>query len=157
MGTVKGSGSLSLENDVLPKLPAAAPSDGGATIGSNAVSMSDFYESVAGGAPASGAISFSDFYSVNNQYSVSNVNVNEIRVSCSSEKDGPVYTTSLASTAITGRIGYRYGNRSTATSYTSATSSSFTDTKEGTTESTFWNITISVNTNTLAAHYSTYS
>ena len=73
MGTVKASGSLSLEEDVLTNLPAAAPNDGSSVVGSVAVSMSDFYDSVAGGVPSSGTISFSDFYNVNNQYAVASM------------------------------------------------------------------------------------
>ena len=103
MGTVKASGSLSLEDDVLPNLPAAAPSDGGATIGSNAVSMSDFYESVAGGAPASGTISFSDFYGVNKQYDVGSVTVQKIVVIPPQGKDDSP-STQLQNTTHGGRI-----------------------------------------------------
>ena len=155
MGTVKSSGTLSLEDDVLPNLPAAAPSDGGATIGSNAVSMSDFYESVAGGAPASGAISFSDFYSVNNQYSVGDVTVQKIVVIPPAGKDEST-STELQNTTHGGRIAYRYGNRSTATSYTEGRETLSTDKDDNITTS-FFTASTSINTNTLAFHYSTYS
>ena len=157
MGTVKGSGSLSLENDVLPKLPAGAPSNGSHNIGSVAVSMSDFYESVAGGAPASGAISFSDFYGVNNQYSVSNFTYNTHTTVVSSDGDGGVYSTvQLESTSITNRIGYRYGNRSTSTAYQYSIIETTDDPEVG---STTWatRTSASRSTNTLAFHYSTYS
>ena len=158
MGTVKGSGSLSLENDVLPNLHAAAPSDGGATIGSNAVSMSDFYESVAGGAPASGAISFSDFYSVNNEYDVGDFSFNTHKnsIDTSDPESGPQTQLILSSTSITNRIAYRYGNRSTSTAYQYSILESTDDPEAG---PTTWATRVDSNrsTNTLAFHYSTYS
>ena len=157
MGTVKASGTLSLVDDVLPNLPAAAPSDGGATIGSNAVSMSDFYESVAGGAPASGSISFSDFYGVDNTYSVGNFSYNTHKTTSSYDQEsGWQSWPELVSTSITGRIGYRYGNRSTSTSYTYSVLRSSDDPETG---NTTWieRPSASRSTNTLIAHYTTYS
>ena len=153
MGTVKASGTLSLEDDVLPNLPAAAPSDGGATIGSNAVSMSDFYDSVAGGVPSSGEISFSDFYKVNNQYAVANFTYNTVISSTDGKGNSQQ---GLRSTSVTGRVGYRYGNRSTATSYTEGRATTAED-KDGNVTTSFFNASTSINTNTLAFHYNTYS
>ena len=156
MGTVKASGTLSLEDDVLPNLPAAAPSDGGATIGSNAVSMSDFYDSVAGGVPSSGEISFSDFYNVNNQYAVANFTYNTVISSTDGKGNSPQ---GLRSTSVTGRVGYRYGNRSTNTTYTQGALRS-TDTSGGKGNSfsnTAFSQSATRSTNTLATHYTTYS
>ena len=156
MGTVKASGSLSLEEDVLTKLPAGAPNDGSSVVGSVAVSMSDFYDSVAGGVPASGTISFSDFYNVNNQYAVANFTYNTIIISTDGKGNS---NASLRSTSIGGRVGYRYGNRSTNTSYTYGTLRS-TDTGDGkgsSSRNTAVSTTGSRSTNTLATHYTTYS
>ena len=159
MGTVKASGSLSLEDDVLPNLPAAAPSDGGATIGSNAVSMSDFYESVAGGAPASGTISFSDIYSVDNTYSVSNFGYSTAHNTLADVgKDGTqFYRSTSKTTYITGRIGYRYGNRSTSTGYTISWSTAIPPSKNQQTGYRSTSGSASRRTNTLAFHYNTYN
>ena len=68
--TVKASGSLSLDADVLSHLPVGATGNGTQNIGSVAVSMSSFRIN-RGGLPASGAISFSDFYGVDNSVSTS--------------------------------------------------------------------------------------
>ena len=156
MGTVKASGSLSLEEDVLTNLPAGAPNDGSSVVGSVAVSMSDFYDSVAGGVPSSGTISFSDFYNVNNQYAVANFTYNTIIASTDGKGNAQQ---GLRSTSITGRVGYRYGNRSTNTTYTQGALRS-TDTSGGK-GSSFRNTAFSQSatrsTNTLATHYTTYS
>ena len=155
MGTVKTSGSLSLEEDVLTKLPAGAPSNGGSFVGVNPVSMSDFYENVAGGAPSSGTISFSDFYGVNNQYDVGSVTVQKIVVIPPQGKDDSP-STQLQNTTHGGRIAYRYGNRSTATSYTEGRATTAED-KDGNVTTAFFNASPSINTNTLAFHYNTYN
>ena len=68
--TVKASGSLSLDADVLSHLPVGATGNGTQNIGSVAVSMSSFRINRSG-LPASGAISFSDFYGVDNSVSTS--------------------------------------------------------------------------------------
>ena len=155
MGTVKASGSLSLEEDVLTNLPAAAPNDGSSVVGSVAVSMSDFYDSVAGGVPASGTISFSDFYNVNNQYAVANFTYNTIIASTDGKGNAQQ---GLRSTSITGRVGYRYGNRSTNTSYTyGALRSTDPGGKGSGSYNTAVSTTGSRSTNTLATHYTTYS
>jgi len=77
--TVKASGSLSLDADVLSHLPVGATGNGTQNIGSVAVSMSSFRIN-RGGLPASGAISFSDFYGVDNS-------VNTTRTTSTSEFD----------------------------------------------------------------------
>ena len=134
MGTVKASGSLSLEEDVLTKLPASAPSDGSHNVGSVAVSMSAFRIG-AGGLPGSCAISFSDFYNVSNEYAVANF----------------AYTY-----AVNRSPAVKDGNRSTSTAYTNCQMTSSSDTK-GNVTWTATNVAASRSTNTLIAHYSTYS
>ena len=158
MGTVKTSGSLSPEEDVLTKLPAGAPSNGGSFVGVNPVSMSDFYENVAGGAPSSGTISFSDFYGVDNTYSVGNFSYNTHKTTSSYDQEsGWQSWPELVSTSITGRIGYRYGNRSTSTGYTRSWSTAIPPSKNQQTGYRSTSGSASRSTNTLAFHYNTYS
>ena len=155
MGTVKASGSLSLEEDVLTKLPASAPSDGSHNVGSVAVSMSAFRIG-AGGLPGSGAISFSDFYNVSNEYAVANFAYTYAVNRSTAVKDGNRNTGFCQSATVTGRVGYRFGNRSTSTAYTNCEMTSSSDTK-GNVTWTATNVAASRSTNTLIAHYSTYS
>lgn len=68
--TVKASGQLSLASDVLPHLPAGATADGTQAIGSQPVTMSEFYAGTQG-LPSSGQISFSEFYNVDNSVGTS--------------------------------------------------------------------------------------
>ena len=102
--TVKASGSLSLDADVLSHLPVGATGNGTQNIGSVAVSMSSFRINRSG-LPASGAISFSDFYGVDNS-------VNTTRSTSTSEYDSEEQyyfnTTTTFTTRLIGSLSTHY-------------------------------------------------
>ena len=103
--TVKASGSLSLDADVLSHLPVGATGNGTQNIGSVAVSISSFRIN-RGGLPASGAISFSDFYGVDNSVSTSEGITTSF--SSSDENDYIRSTTTTFTTRLIGSLSTHY-------------------------------------------------
>ena len=149
--TVKTTGTLSLNADVLPTLPAGATADGTENIGDNPVSMSQFL--VGGSLPASGTISFSDFYGIDNSYTTT-IAKNTTRATSTS------YTTQYR-TAVTTIEGYGDGQYYlTLYPFTSHTTSHNTTTSFNTTTTRATYViggrTTTGQIATLYQHYATY-